>query len=180
MAGLAFFGFSLGLVVRADLGLAPWDVFHQGVSQQLGWSLGTVIVATSFVVVVLWIQKTYAMRVQFGVHACDLAACVLFLTHLVFESLRHGFSPGYAFNWEVLLDAATVPPLLLETREAPWLGGSWLSFAFLRVIRFRAAFVRLQQLGVFEARARARPSLPLLPPSENVPSLARALPDAEG
>ena len=115
------------------------------------------------------------MRVQFGVHACDLAACVLFLTHLVFESLRHGFSPGYAFNWEVLLDAATVPPLLLETREAPWLGGSWLSFAFLRVIRFRAAFVRLQQLGVFEARARARPSLPLLPPSENVPSLARAL-----
>ncbi|MGB1503727.1 MAG: YczE/YyaS/YitT family protein, partial [Ilumatobacteraceae bacterium] len=40
---------------RADLGLAPWDVFHQGVSQQLGWSLGTVIVATSFVVVVLWI-----------------------------------------------------------------------------------------------------------------------------
>ena len=55
MAGLAFFGFSLGLVVRADLGLAPWDVFHQGVSQQLGWSLGTVIVATSFVVVVLWI-----------------------------------------------------------------------------------------------------------------------------
>ena len=55
MVGLAFFGFSLGLVVRADLGLAPWDVFHQGVSQQLGWSLGTVIVATSFVVVVLWI-----------------------------------------------------------------------------------------------------------------------------
>ena len=55
MAGLSFFGFSLGLVVRADLGLAPWDVFHQGVSQQLGWSLGTVIVATSFVVVVLWI-----------------------------------------------------------------------------------------------------------------------------
>jgi len=55
MAGLAFFGFSLGLVVRADLGLAPWDVFHQGVSQQIGWSLGTVIVATSFAVVLLWI-----------------------------------------------------------------------------------------------------------------------------
>lgn len=55
MAGLAFFGFSLGLVVRANLGLAPWDVFHQGVSQQIGWSLGAVIVATSFVVVVLWI-----------------------------------------------------------------------------------------------------------------------------
>ncbi len=55
MSGLAFFGVSLGLVVRADLGLAPWDVFHQGVSDQLGWSLGTVIVATSFVVVLAWI-----------------------------------------------------------------------------------------------------------------------------
>ncbi|MGA0885597.1 MAG: YczE/YyaS/YitT family protein, partial [Ilumatobacteraceae bacterium] len=55
MAGLAFFGFSLGLVVRADVGLAPWDVFHQGVSQQIGWSLGTVIIATSFFVVLLWI-----------------------------------------------------------------------------------------------------------------------------
>ena len=112
------------------------------------------------------------MRVQFGVHACDLAACVLFLTHLVFESLRHGFSPGYAFNWEVLLDAATVPPLLLETREAPWLGGSWLSFAFLRVIRFRAAFVRLQQLGVFEARARAAFAPP--PPSLRKRAVARS------
>ena len=55
LGGLAFFGISLGLIVRADLGLAPWDVFHQGVSKQLGWSLGTVIVATSFVVVLLWI-----------------------------------------------------------------------------------------------------------------------------
>ena len=55
MAGLAFFGFSLGLVVRADVGLAPWDVLHQGVSQQIGWSLGTVIIAPSFFVVLLWI-----------------------------------------------------------------------------------------------------------------------------
>ena len=44
MFGLAFFGVSLGLVVRADLGLAPWDVFHQGLAGQVGWSLGTVIV----------------------------------------------------------------------------------------------------------------------------------------
>ncbi|MEY2974464.1 MAG: hypothetical protein RIR49_884 [Actinomycetota bacterium] len=55
LVGLALFGVSLGLVVRADLGLAPWDVFHQGVANQLGWSLGTVIVLTSFVVVLAWI-----------------------------------------------------------------------------------------------------------------------------
>lgn len=55
MVGLAAFGISLGMVVRADFGLAPWDVFHQGVSDQLGWSLGTVIVLTSFVVILAWI-----------------------------------------------------------------------------------------------------------------------------
>ena len=55
MLGLALFGGSLGLVVRAGFGLAPWDVFHQGVSDQLGWSLGTVIVLTSFLVVLAWI-----------------------------------------------------------------------------------------------------------------------------
>jgi uncharacterized membrane protein YczE len=55
LIGLSLFGISLGLVVRAGLGLAPWDVFHQGVSERIGVSLGTVIVATSFVVLLLWI-----------------------------------------------------------------------------------------------------------------------------
>lgn len=55
LCGLALYGLSLTLLVRADLGLAPWDVFHQGVGEVTGLSLGTVIVATSFVVLTLWI-----------------------------------------------------------------------------------------------------------------------------
>ena len=55
LIGLSLFGISLGLVVRAGLGLAPWDVFHDGVSERIGTSLGTVIVTTSFVVLLLWI-----------------------------------------------------------------------------------------------------------------------------
>ena len=55
LVGLSLFGISLGLVVRAGLGLAPWDVFHEGVSERIGASLGTVIVVTSFVVLLLWI-----------------------------------------------------------------------------------------------------------------------------
>jgi uncharacterized membrane protein YczE len=55
LAGLALYGLSLTLLVRAGLGLAPWDVFHQGVSEVTGLSLGTVIVGTSFVVLLLWI-----------------------------------------------------------------------------------------------------------------------------
>jgi len=54
-AGLLLYGFSIALMVRGHLGLAPWDVLHLGIVDHLGLSLGTVLVATSFVVLLLWI-----------------------------------------------------------------------------------------------------------------------------
>lgn len=53
--GLVIFGASLALLVTADLGLSPWDVFHQGVARTTGARLGFVVVATSFVVLLAWI-----------------------------------------------------------------------------------------------------------------------------
>ncbi|MFR9754427.1 YczE/YyaS/YitT family protein [Streptomyces sp. TR06-5] len=42
-------------MVRADLGLGPWDVLHQGVSHRSGLSIGTVSVVTGAVVLLLWV-----------------------------------------------------------------------------------------------------------------------------
>lgn len=53
--GLALYGFSIGLMVRSNLGLNPWDVFHQGLSQLTGLSLGTIIVIIGAAVLLLWI-----------------------------------------------------------------------------------------------------------------------------
>jgi uncharacterized membrane protein YczE len=53
--GLFLFGFSTALMLRAGLGLNPWDIFHQGVADRLGWSIGSVIVAVGAVVLLLWI-----------------------------------------------------------------------------------------------------------------------------
>lgn len=53
--GLVVFGFSLALVVAAELGNAPWDVFHQGVSDLIGVSIGLVVIITSGVVLLGWI-----------------------------------------------------------------------------------------------------------------------------
>ncbi len=53
--GLVLYGSSLALLVTADLGLSPWDVLHQGVALTIGARLGFVVVATSFVVLLLWI-----------------------------------------------------------------------------------------------------------------------------
>ncbi|TFV65565.1 UNVERIFIED_ORG: hypothetical protein E4P37_09700 [Bacillus sp. AZ43] len=55
LAGLALYGLSIGLLVEADLGLDPWDVLHQGLSLRTGLSLGTVVVATSVLVLLAWI-----------------------------------------------------------------------------------------------------------------------------
>ncbi|HVM27762.1 MAG TPA: hypothetical protein VM433_08820 [Mycobacteriales bacterium] len=54
-AGLLLYGFSLALLVEADLGLAPWDVLHQGLSLVTGLSIGTWVVLMSVVVLLLWL-----------------------------------------------------------------------------------------------------------------------------
>jgi uncharacterized membrane protein YczE len=54
-AGLVLFGASMGLLVRAQLGVIPWDVLHQGVSRQLGVSMGTVVIAVSVLLLLAWI-----------------------------------------------------------------------------------------------------------------------------
>jgi uncharacterized membrane protein YczE len=53
--GLALYGVSLALVLRAGLGLAPWDVLHQGLAGILGTTVGQMVIAVSFVVLLLWI-----------------------------------------------------------------------------------------------------------------------------
>ena len=53
--GLIMYGASSAMIVAAGLGLGPWDVFHQGLSRQLGISLGWVVIWVGLVVLLLWI-----------------------------------------------------------------------------------------------------------------------------
>jgi uncharacterized membrane protein YczE len=55
LLGLALYGVSLAFVLRAGLGLAPWDVLHQGLAERTGVSIGLVLVVVSFVVLLAWI-----------------------------------------------------------------------------------------------------------------------------
>jgi uncharacterized membrane protein YczE len=54
-AGLTLFGLSVALMVRADLGLDPWDVFHQGLARRTGLPLGTMVIAVAAAVMLAWI-----------------------------------------------------------------------------------------------------------------------------
>ncbi|MEW2382099.1 hypothetical protein AB0873_08395 [Micromonospora sp. NPDC047707] len=54
-AGLVLYGVSMALMIRSGLGLDPWDVFHQGISERTGLSFGTVTIAIGALVLLLWI-----------------------------------------------------------------------------------------------------------------------------
>jgi uncharacterized membrane protein YczE len=54
-AGLAAFGLSLALLVRARLGLDPWDVLSQGIARRTGIPIGWVVDIIGAVVLLAWI-----------------------------------------------------------------------------------------------------------------------------
>jgi uncharacterized membrane protein YczE len=53
--GLMFYGLGLAMIVEAQIGLPPWDVFAKGISIQLGTSYGIASVIVSALVLLAWI-----------------------------------------------------------------------------------------------------------------------------
>lgn len=53
--GLVLYGVSMAFMIRADLGLDPWDVLHQGIVSRTGLSFGTIVIIMAGVVLLLWI-----------------------------------------------------------------------------------------------------------------------------
>ena len=53
--GLVLYGVSLALMIRAELGLDPWDVFHQGVADRLPLTFGQVVIVVGALVLLAWI-----------------------------------------------------------------------------------------------------------------------------
>ena len=55
IAGLYLFGLGIAFQIRATLGLAPWDVFGQGLANITGLSFGLATVLASALILLLWI-----------------------------------------------------------------------------------------------------------------------------
>jgi len=53
--GLALYGASTALTVRAGLGLNPWGVLHEGLAHRTGWSFGSITIVVAAAVLLLWI-----------------------------------------------------------------------------------------------------------------------------
>jgi uncharacterized membrane protein YczE len=55
IAGLVICGVGISLMIAADLGLAPWDVLHQGISNHTGIPIGTVSILVGLVLLLGWV-----------------------------------------------------------------------------------------------------------------------------
>ncbi|HEY3336456.1 MAG TPA: hypothetical protein VGK16_14580 [Candidatus Limnocylindrales bacterium] len=54
LAGLLLFGVGIALMAEANMGLGPWEVFHQGIARQLGVQLGTVSIVLGIPILAAW------------------------------------------------------------------------------------------------------------------------------
>jgi len=116
LVGVVLYGVSLALMVRADIGVGPWDVLSQGLSQRTGLTFGTVVFLTSVAVLLLWIPLRQRPGVGTVVNALlmgpvvDLALAVVpvqttwwaqgavFAAGLVLLAVASGLYLGAAFG----------------------------------------------------------------------------------
>jgi uncharacterized membrane protein YczE len=55
LAGIIVLGIGIAPILDAELGVAPWDVLHQGLAEVTGLSFGLVVVLVGLVVLLTWI-----------------------------------------------------------------------------------------------------------------------------
>lgn len=55
MSGLILCAVAIAFLIRADLGLGPWDVLHQGISVATGIPIGVATILVGLFVLLLWL-----------------------------------------------------------------------------------------------------------------------------
>jgi uncharacterized membrane protein YczE len=77
--GLLLCGTGVALMIDADLGLAPWDVLHQGLSNHTGIAIGTVAIFVGFAVLLMWLplRERYGLGTLLNVLLIGLTIDVL-------------------------------------------------------------------------------------------------------
>jgi uncharacterized membrane protein YczE len=74
--GLFLFGLGITFFIRAQLGLAPWDVFHTGVSDKTDVAVGTIIIVVGVILLLLWIPLRQRPGVGTVMNAVEIGLVV--------------------------------------------------------------------------------------------------------
>ena len=95
--GFFLCGLSIALMVRADLGLGPWDAFQQGLSRRTGLSMGTVQILVGVVVMLAWVP----LKLKPGLSTVLNALTIGFMTDFCLHLIPYGH--GLPLRWAMLL-----------------------------------------------------------------------------
>lgn len=55
LIGLFLYGIAIAMMVRAGIGVSPWDVLTQGISHHTPLGFGTIVILTGIVLLLIWI-----------------------------------------------------------------------------------------------------------------------------
>jgi uncharacterized membrane protein YczE len=94
--GLLLYALGIVMTVHANLGLSPWDVFHQGVALRLGVTLGTASIVVAVIIVAS--AALGGEHVGFGT-LCNMVLIGAFVDVLMFGGWvpeMRAFFPGLA------------------------------------------------------------------------------------
>jgi uncharacterized membrane protein YczE len=102
LVGIALLGAGIGMMVQARLGLAPWDVLHQGIAHRTGLSIGVVIIGLGALILLLWIP----LRQRIGIGTVVNTLVVGLIADVTIEVI--GSPDGAALRWGLLLGGLVV------------------------------------------------------------------------
>ena len=117
VVGLAMFGLGITLFIRADLGLAPWDVFHKGLSNKLDVSIGVVIIGVGLLLLLLWIPLRQKPGIGTIMNALEIGFTVDLLKPLIGEP--HNIVARLALVAAALLSVALGSALYIGAALGP-------------------------------------------------------------
>jgi uncharacterized membrane protein YczE len=100
--GLILCGIGIALMINANLGLAPWDVLHQGISKRTGVSIGTVGIAVGFAVLLLWLP----LKERLGVGTLVNVVLIGLTINVVLPLLPD--DPSIGVRWAFLIVGAAL------------------------------------------------------------------------
>ncbi|HVT50805.1 MAG TPA: hypothetical protein VHE77_04510 [Dongiaceae bacterium] len=102
LAGFACYGLAIAMMVRADLGLGPWDAFHQGTARQLGMKIGTASVIVGAVVMLGWVP----LKLKPGIGTVMNVLCIGPMTNIALDYVH---TPGNLVGrWALMLGGIVV------------------------------------------------------------------------
>lgn len=100
--GLFLFGLNIALMIRAELGLGPWDAFHVGLSRVTGVSVGLIIILIGLLVVI----SALAIRVRPGIGTIANMILVGVFADLLLPVIP--VADGLVWAWVYLISGVTL------------------------------------------------------------------------